>query len=237
VEQETLGWDEAKGATYPQRSKEFAHDYRYFPEPDLPPLAIDRAWVETMRRQLPELPDAKRARFIDAYGLPISDADILVAERPLADYFEAAVAAYDGDPASVSKWIVGPLAHLMNREGVSIEEARIEPEQLAALVALVDAKTLNQNSAKEVLAEMFEHGGAPEAIVEAKGLVQISDEDRLEGLVRSLLDENPEQVQRYLDGKTSLLQWFMGQVMRETRGRADPHVVIPLLKEALAERR
>ncbi len=237
VQQETLGWDEAKGATYSQRSKEYAHDYRYFPEPDLPPLAIDRAWVREARSRLPELPDAKRARFGDAYGLPVGDAEILVVERALSDYFEAAVEAYAGDPAAVSKWIVGPLAHLMNRDGVAIEAVRIEPVQLAALIALVDARTLNQNSAKEVLAEMFERGGSPRAIVEAKGLVQISDADRLDGLVAALLDENPEQVQRYLDGKTTLLQWFMGQVMRETRGRADPQVVIPLLEEALEKRR
>jgi Asp-tRNA(Asn)/Glu-tRNA(Gln) amidotransferase B subunit len=155
----------------------------------------------------------------------------------LADYFEAAVDAYEGDPASVSKWIVGPLAYLMNRDGVAIAAVRIEPDQLAALIALVDAKTLNQNSAKEVLEVMFERGGDPEAIVEEKGLVQISDEDRLEGLVAALLDAHSEQVARYLAGKTSLLQWFMGQVMRETRGRADPQVVIPLLKAALEARR
>jgi aspartyl-tRNA(Asn)/glutamyl-tRNA(Gln) amidotransferase subunit B len=237
VQQETLGWDEGKGATYSQRSKEYAHDYRYFPEPDLPPLAIDRAWVDEVRRRLPELPDARRARLIAAYGLPASDAEILVVERALADYFEAVADVYEGDSASVSKWIVGPLGYLMNRDGVAIEAVRIDPGQLAALIALVDAKTLNQNSAKEVLAAMFERGGDPEAIVEAKGLVQISDADRLEGLVAALLDENSEQVERYLAGKMSLLQWFMGQVMRETRGRADPQVVIPLLKAALEARR
>jgi aspartyl-tRNA(Asn)/glutamyl-tRNA(Gln) amidotransferase subunit B len=236
VRQETLGWDEARGATYSQRSKEYAHDYRYFPEPDLPPLAIDRLWIEAMRHQLPELPDAKRRRFVDVYGLPIGDVEILVAERSLAGYFEAVVAAYDGEPTSVSKWIVGPLAYLMNRDGVDIEAVEIEPDQLAALIGMVDAKVLNQNTAKEVLGEMFEGGGSPRAIVEAKGWVQISDEDRLEALVTTLLDENPEQVQRYLEGKTSLLQWFMGQVMRETRGRADPQVVIPLLESALEAR-
>jgi aspartyl-tRNA(Asn)/glutamyl-tRNA(Gln) amidotransferase subunit B len=237
VQQETLGWDEVRGTTYSQRSKEYAHDYRYFPEPDLPPLAIDRGWVEAMRQQLPELPDAKRGRFVEAYGLPLADADILVAERSLADYFEAVVMAYDGDPTSVSKWMVGPLTYLMNRDGVDIDAVEIAPDQLAALIAMVDAKTLNQNTAKEVLAEMFEGGDSPQAIVEAKGLSQISDEERLETLVATLLNENPEQVNRYLAGKTSLLQWFMGQVMRETRGRADPQVVIPLLKSALEARR
>jgi aspartyl-tRNA(Asn)/glutamyl-tRNA(Gln) amidotransferase subunit B len=237
VQQETLGWDEVRGTTYSQRSKEYAHDYRYFPEPDLPPLAIDRGWVEAMRQQLPELPDAKRGRFVEAYGLPLADADILVAERSLADYFEAVVMAYDGEPTSVSKWMVGPLTYLMNRDGVDIDAVEIAPDQLAALIAMVDAKTLNQNTAKEVLAEMFEGGDSPQAIVEAKGLSQISDEERLETLVATLLNENPEQVNRYLAGKTSLLQWFMGQVMRETRGRADPQVVIPLLKSALEARR
>ncbi|MGC9521431.1 MAG: Asp-tRNA(Asn)/Glu-tRNA(Gln) amidotransferase subunit GatB [Anaerolineae bacterium] len=237
VVQETLGWDEARGTTYSQRSKEHAHDYRYFPEPDLPPLYIDDAWIAEVRAKLPELPEAKYARFVEQLEVPPNDARILVAERALADYFEAAVGGYDGEPASISKWVVGELAYLMNREGVSIEQVHIEPASLASLVALVDSGEINQNSAKDVLAEMFETGKAPEAVVEEKGLAQISDEEALARVVAQVLAEHPEQVESYLDGKASLLQWFMGQVMRATRGRAQPQIVLQLLRQQLNSRR
>ncbi len=160
VAQETLGWDEARGVTYSQRSKEHAHDYRYFPEPDLPPLYIDRAWVEEVAATLPELPDAKYARLVKAYGLPENDARILVGDQTLADYFEAAAGIYDGEAASVSKWIVGELAALMNRQGVAVDDIRVTPEALSSLVALVDKGTISQNSAKDVLGAMFETGKA-----------------------------------------------------------------------------
>ncbi|MGC9350276.1 MAG: Asp-tRNA(Asn)/Glu-tRNA(Gln) amidotransferase subunit GatB [Anaerolineae bacterium] len=236
IVQETLGWNEALGVTFSQRGKEHAHDYRYFPEPDLPPLKVDEAWVDEVRVALPELPGAKLARFVATYGLPAHDARLLVSERPLADYFEATVEAYDGDPTSISKWIVGELAYLMNREGVGIEDVRVRPAALAHLVSLVDKGTINQNSAKDVLGEMFETGKAPDAIVKEKGLVQISDEDALAQVVDQVLAENPDEVQSYIEGKTSVIQWFMGQVMRLTRGRAQPQTVLQLLREKLEAR-
>ena len=237
VAQETLGWDEARGMTYSQRSKEHAHDYRYFPEPDLPPLYIDRAWVEEVAATLPELPDAKYARLVEAYGLPENDARILVGEQTLADYFEAAAGVYEGEAASVSKWIVGELAALTNREGVAIDDIRVTPEALASLVALVDKGTISQNSAKDVLGAMFETGKAPDTIVKEKGLVQISDQDALSQVVDQVLSEHPGEAAAYLEGKESLLQWFMGQVMRATRGRAQPQTVLGLLREKLEARR
>jgi aspartyl-tRNA(Asn)/glutamyl-tRNA(Gln) amidotransferase subunit B len=233
VVQETRGWNESRRTTFPQRSKEVAHDYRYFPEPDLPPLTIDRAWVEEVRATLPELPQAKRIRFVADYGLSADDTSILTAERTLADYFEVAVAAYDRKPGAIGNWIVGPLTYLMNREGVAIDDVRVAPQALARLVELVDQGTINQQSAKEVLEEMFATGRAPGEIVEARGLVQISDEEALAQVVDQVMAENTSQVESYREGKTAVLQWFMGQVMRVTRGRAEPQTVLRLLEERL----
>ncbi|HQK15715.1 MAG TPA: Asp-tRNA(Asn)/Glu-tRNA(Gln) amidotransferase subunit GatB [Anaerolineae bacterium] len=237
VVQETLGWDALRNVTFSQRSKEQAHDYRYFPEPDLPPLCIDRQWVDEVAAALPELPDAKHARFVADYGLTPQDARILVGERAVADYFERAVRAYNGTPSAVSKWLIGELFYLMNRERVAIEAVRVRPEALARLIGLVDAGTLNQNSAKAVLGEMFATGGLPEAIVEAKGLAQISDNDQLSAIVARVVADNAEQVAAYLAGKDSVFQWLMGQVMRATRGRAAPDVARQLLTAALNVRR
>ena len=237
VVQETLGWDEVHQRTFSQRSKEQAHDYRYFPEPDLPPLAIDRGWVEEVRAQLPELPDAKYERFIHVLGVPENDARILVEDRALADFFEAAATAYQGPPATVSKWIVGELTYLMNRESVTLETLQVEPAALAALAQLVDRGTINQNSAKRVLEEMVLTGRAPDAIVHERGLAQISDSDALSAVVAEVIEAHPAEVESYLAGKTSVLQWFMGQVMRVTRGRAKPQKVRQLLQEALESRR
>ncbi len=237
VQQETLGWDEGHGVTFSQRSKEEAHDYRYFPEPDLPPLFIDRAWVDELSATLPELPDAKYARFIDTYELPAADARILVGERALADYFEAVLQVYGGSAVNVSKWMVGELAYLMNRDGISLSEMRVKPADLAQLLRLLDDNTLNQNSAKEVLGEMFVTGKAPRAVVAEKGLVQISDADALAQIVAQVIAENPEQVQTYLEGKEGILGWLMGQVMRLTRGRAAPQTVRGLLVDTLEKMR
>ncbi len=234
VVQETLGWDALRNATFSQRGKEHAHDYRYFPEPDLPPLRIERAWVNEVAAILPELPDAKHARFVADYGLTPQDARILVGDRAVAGYFESALHAYTGAPSSVAKWLIGELFYLMNRDNVSIEAAQVRPAALARLIGLVDAGTLNPNSAKAVLGEMFATGGQPEAIVEAKGLAQISDDERLAAVVAQVLADNAAQVVAYRAGKDSVFQWLMGQVMRATRGRAAPDVVRRLLSAALA---
>ncbi|HOU16014.1 MAG TPA: Asp-tRNA(Asn)/Glu-tRNA(Gln) amidotransferase subunit GatB [Anaerolineae bacterium] len=233
VVQETLGWDALRNVTFSQRSKEQAHDYRYFPEPDLPPLSIARPWVDEVAAALPELPDAKHARFVADYGLTAQDARILVGERAVAGYFERAIRAYRGAPSSVAKWLIGELFYLMNRDNVAIDIIRVQPEALARLIGLVDAGTLNPNSAKAVLGEMFATGNPPEAIVEAKGLAQIADDERLAAVVAQVLADNAAQVAAYRAGKDSVFQWLMGQVMRATRGRAAPDVTRRLLSHAL----
>ncbi len=234
VEQVTLGWLEAEGRTYVQRSKESAHDYRYFPEPDLPPLALDRAWVEELRQSLPELPLARRARFQAQYGLPLYDADVLVSERAVADYFEQVVSETGAavEPKTVANWLVGELFRLMNQAGATLSGVPIAPAAFAALLKLVAAGTINANTGKKVLETMFRTGETPAAIVEREGLAQVSDADVLIQAIDRVLAAAPDEVARYREGKTQLLGWFMGQVMRETRGKANPDIV----RKALAER-
>jgi len=232
VVQQTMGFDEASGETYPQRGKEQAHDYRYFPEPDLPPLHISREWVEEVRAGLPELPEAKRARFLEDFGLSPQDAGVLVADKAIADYFEAALAA-GGAPQTVANWITGELFRLMNAAGIEIEAVPVTAENLVALTRLVSEGTINNNTAKDVLDTMFETGGDPAAIVEEGGLAQISDSAALEALVAQVIADNPDTVARYLEGKEGLLGWFVGQVMRETKGQANAQVVNDLFREKL----
>jgi aspartyl-tRNA(Asn)/glutamyl-tRNA(Gln) amidotransferase subunit B len=236
VRQVTMGWDERRGQTVEQRSKETSEDYRYFPEPDLPPLQIAPAWVDRLRAALPELPDTRRDRFVAGYGLARSEASVLAADREVADFFEAAVVAGQemGVPSkTLSNWIVGELFRLLGAEGLSIGEARIYPEALAELVALIEKGNITANTGKTVLAVMFETGRPPAEIVKERGLDQISDQEALAQIVDEILAANPDQVARYRGGKETLLQWFVGQVMRATRGKANPQVVMPLLKERL----
>ncbi len=233
VEQVTLGWLEAEGRTYVQRSKESAHDYRYFPEPDLPPLVIDRAWVEELRQSLPELPLARRARFQEHYGLSRYDADVLVAERAVADFFEqAASAAAPVEPKTVANWLAGELFRLMNQAGVSLAAVPISPAAFANLLKLVAGGTINPNTGKRVLETMFRTGETAEAIVAREGLAQVSDAGVLMQAIDRVLAAAPDEVARYREGKTQLLGWFIGQVMRETRGKGNPDLV----RQALIER-
>jgi aspartyl-tRNA(Asn)/glutamyl-tRNA(Gln) amidotransferase subunit B len=237
VIQETRGWDEAKGETVGQRGKEHAHDYRYFPEPDLPPLVLTEEYVAPVRAALPELPAAKRARFQTEYGLSAYDAAVLTEEKAVADYFEKAI-SYKPlaiNPKAVANWMTGELFRLMNESGQSIEQIKVSPENLAALSELVAANTLNSNTAKTVLAEMFQSGHAPQAIVEANGLAQVSDNSALEKLVAEVLAANPEQVASYIGGKLTLEQWFFGQVMKQSKGRGNPQVIKEILAEKLAQ--
>jgi len=243
VTQQTVGWNEAREQTYVQRSKEYAEDYRYFPEPDLPPLEIGREWVEELQAQLPELPDAKRRRFIADYGLSEYDTGVLVADRDVADYYEAAVAAAAGaaDPRTVSRtvanWITGALFRLMKETRAEIGAVRVSPRALAELIGLVEDGVITPGTGKEVLAEMFVSGRSGRRIVEERGLAQISDAAALERIVAQVLEENPRQVGQYLDGKVQLLGWLMGQVMKATQGKANPQVVRQLLQTRLEARR
>jgi aspartyl-tRNA(Asn)/glutamyl-tRNA(Gln) amidotransferase subunit B len=234
VVQQTVGWDEETGTTYLQRSKEHAEDYRYFPEPDLPPLEISREWVAELRAQLPELPAARCARFVAEYELNDYDAGILVGDKSTADYYEAAVAASTASsPKTVANWVTGELFRLMNESGQQIDALPVSAQALAELIALVEDNTINTNTGKEVLAEMFTSGHSARQIVDERGLAQISDTAALEQIVAQVLEDNPQQVAQYLDGRGQLIGWMMGQVMQATRGKANPQVVRALLEEQL----
>ena len=241
VVQETRGWREETGQTASQRSKEFAHDYRYFPEPDLPPLAISRAYVEELRRALPELPDARRQRFESEYGLTPYEANLLTESRARADYFEAALNADAGlaperlqaRAKQVSNWLLGNLSRLLNAASLEVTATKVQPAQLAALVSLVEAGELSGTAAKEVLAAVFEDGRDPEAIVKERGLGRIEDGDVVAEAVDKALAANGKAIDDYRAGKSEALKFLVGQVMKETRGRANAAEVSCLLKERL----
>lgn len=236
IEQETLGWDETRGCTYSQRSKEEAHDYRYFPEPDLPPLVIEDSWIAEVRAALPELPHARRQRFIDIYGLPPMDAALLVNERAVAEYFETALqTAPSLPPRLIANWILGELFAWMNESGESIEQLKVSPEALVELLSHLQAGEINQTTAKAVLLEMLQSGERAGAIIESRGLRQVSDADALRALVAQVLAENPNEVQSYLRGKETLANWFFGQVMRAVGGKANPQVLRAELERQLNE--
>ena len=237
--QETRGWDESRGETFPQRSKEEAEDYRYFPEPDLPPLVVEEAWVEQIRQSQPELPMEVFKRFQEQYGLSAYDAGVLTVEPPVAEFFENAVrAAAAASPKTVSNWITGELFGLLNQSGVTLAELtearRFEPESLAQLITLVVEGDINQATGKAVLAEMLQTGKSARQIVDEKGLRQISDSFSISELVQQVLRENPAQVNSYLSGKESLSRWFFGQVMRLAQGKANPQVVQEELERQLS---
>jgi aspartyl-tRNA(Asn)/glutamyl-tRNA(Gln) amidotransferase subunit B len=232
VEQVTVGWDESQGVTVVQRGKEFAQDYRYFPEPDLPPLEVSREWVQEIEARLPELPDAKRDRFIQSYGLSEYDAGVLSADQAVAQFFEACVVAHP-DPKAVANWITGPLFQWMNETGTTIEALRITPPGLADLLTLVKKDAINFSTARDVFEVMCETGRSAQEIVAKRGLAQISDAEALSEIVTRVLTDNDDAVGQYLAGKETVLQFLMGQVMRFTRGKADPQVTIALLKERL----
>jgi aspartyl-tRNA(Asn)/glutamyl-tRNA(Gln) amidotransferase subunit B len=232
VVQVTMGWDEAHGRTVVQRTKESADDYRYFPEPDLPPLVVGPAWVDALRARLPELPDAKAARFVAELGLSPKEAGVLVEDRGVAEYFEAVVVEA-GDAKTVANWVTGELFRLMNAAGAGIAAVKITPAAFAGLLRLVSAGQINLNSAKRVFGVMFETGRGAGEIVQELGLAQVSDADALAAAVAKVLAQNGDEVAKYRSGKESLFNWFLGQVMRETRGKGNPAVVKELLAAAL----
>ncbi len=238
ISQETRGWDEFKGETVGQRSKEFAHDYRYFPEPDIPPLVFDERWVETRRAELPELPDARRARFEASYGLSLQDADLLTLDRSVADYYEAAVAAAGGAAKDVANWVLNEGFRLLKERG---EEAvrlaeRMPVAHLAAVIAMVAQGAVNRTVAKQVFEESFDSGAEPAGIVAAKGLGQISDGDAMVAVVRQVLadEKAAKAVAEYRAGKASAVQFLVGMVMKATKGQANPQLARELLEAELA---
>ncbi|MDW7709611.1 MAG: Asp-tRNA(Asn)/Glu-tRNA(Gln) amidotransferase subunit GatB [Deferrisomatales bacterium] len=233
VIQETRLFDSERGVTLSMRSKEEAHDYRYFPDPDLLPVVVDPAWMGEVARDLPELPDDKRRRFREQYALPRYDADLLCQSRDVAAYFEEAVALH-GDPKAVSNWIMGPLLRELNREGAPpILEAPVTPRHLAAMLDLVRDGTISSNAAKEVFEGMWATGRGPEAVVREKGLTQLTDTGAVEAAVDAVLAAHPSEVEAYRGGKTKLLGFFVGQVMRATKGKGNPQVVNEVLDRKL----
>jgi aspartyl-tRNA(Asn)/glutamyl-tRNA(Gln) amidotransferase subunit B len=235
VTQVTMGWDEEHGRTILQRSKESSDDYRYFPEPDLPPLVVDRAWVDAIRSRLVELPDAKIARYVGEFGLDPRDAQVLAVDRRVAEYFEAVVTteAAATEPRIAANWITGELFRLMNAAGLEIEAVRVTPAALAELLGLVAAGQVNQNSAKKALGVMFETGQPAAQVIQELGLTQISNTDALAQAVTDALAKYPAEVARYRGGEEKVFGWLMGQVMRETKGKGNPAVVKELLARAL----
>ena len=245
VEQVNMGWDEQRQCTILQRSKEDSHDYRYFPEPDLPPIAVDRPWVAEIERTLPELPDAKQARYEQEWGVRHVDAGVLAGERLVSDFFETTVAAYeaepsaaDGKPQQVANWITGQLFRLLYADGDGqdlrqIAELQIQPAQLAALLKLVDSKMINQNTGKKVLDLMYASGEDPDIIIEREGLAMVSDTSVIDDAINGIFAANPSELDRYRGGEEKLFGFFMGQVMRETKGKADPAATRQRLQEML----
>ncbi len=233
VVQETRGWNEDKKRTFSQRSKEEAEDYRYFPEPDLPPLFISEAWIAEAKAALPELPDAKIRRYVNEMGLTAYEARVLAEERAVAEWLDTAV-ANGGAPKSISKWLLNELFRLMNEHKQTIEQIQVTPAALVELTALVDRGAINNNTAKEVLAEMFTSGQSAPTIVQARGLAQISDEAAILTVIEQVLTDNPEMVARFTNGEEKLRGWFVGQVMAQTKGKANPALVNQLLAQKLA---
>jgi len=233
VLQETLLWDPDRGETVSMRSKEEAHDYRYFPEPDLPPLVTGAEWVEEARRSLPELPAERRLRLATEYGLPGYDASVLTQERAVADYFEAA-ARSSGNPKATSNWVMTEVLRKLKEGGRGIASSPVPPAALAGLVRLIDAGTISGKTAKDVFERMWATGEPAAAIVEREGLTQLSDDSALEAIVAEAVASFPEQAASYRAGKTAALGWFVGQVMKRTGGRANPQRVNELLRRALA---
>jgi aspartyl-tRNA(Asn)/glutamyl-tRNA(Gln) amidotransferase subunit B len=239
VEQETLLWDANQNVVMPMRSKEYAHDYRYFPEPDLVPVIVDEGWLERIRKELPEMPTERRDRFMKEYGLPRYDAEVLTAESGIADYFEDACTWNNRISTekckAVSNWVMGDVLRVVNERQISISEFPVSAERLARMIALIDDGIISGKIAKEVFEEMLNSSEDPQAIVERKGLVQLSDEEEIEKIVNQVLAQNREQIQMYIAGKETVFSFLVGQAMRMTKGKANPKTVNQVLVKKLQE--
>jgi len=233
IVQETRLWDPNRGITESMRGKEEAHDYRYFPEPDLVPIVVEKEWIDEIKASLPELPDIKRDRFVTEYGLPETDSDLLVSEKPLADWYEEAV-KLGGQPKSVANWIMGDLMRLLNADNKIIEDCSLKPNQLVDMLRLMDNGTISGKIAKSVFEEMYTTGKDPEGIVKEKGLVQISDSGEIEKAVDDVISKYLKEAERYRAGEEKLMGFFVGQVMKVTKGKANPQMVNELLKQKLS---
>ncbi len=234
--QQTLLWNAELNQVFPMRTKEEAHDYRYFPDPDLMPVIVDEKWRNEILSSLPELPDARRERFISQYKLPVYDAQILTSSRELADYYEQVLTETD-DYKTASNLVMTDVLKTVNEQKISVKDFSVSPKNLGKLVSLISKNIISGKIAKEVFPEMIASGKDPEVIVKEKNLVQISDTSELESAITKILDANPKDVQDYLGGKEKAIGFFVGQIMRETKGKANPQIVNELLKKKLEERR
>lgn len=232
ISQETRGWEEDKGITVSMRSKEYAHDYRYFPEPDLAPLKIGREWIDEIVKDLPELPDDRRKRFIREYRLPEYDADVLTTSREMSDFLEEAIVVCD-DPKQVSNWLMSDISMYLNEKQVEIQDTKLSASALGRMINMIKEGTISGKIGKKLIAELLNKGGDPEDIVKKKGWIQISSEEELLPLVIKAIDGNPKVVEEYLGGKKSAIGFFVGQVMKMTRGKANPGVVNKILMREL----
>ena len=232
VEHETRLWDEARSVTIPMRGKEETDDYRYFPDPDLIPLVVDKAWVEEIRSAMPELPDARKMRWMHRFGLSDADASILLDEKGIADYFES-VAKHVSDPKQAANWVMGEVLRALKEDKISIDVLRIRPEQVAELIDMTEEGILSSTSGKVVFDEIVRHGGDTDDVVKRLGLSQISDAVEIETVVDRVVEEYPEEVQKYLKGRTGVLGFFIGQVMEVTGGKANPRLTDTILRNRL----
>ncbi len=233
VIQETRLYDSDKGITFSMRSKEEAHDYRYFPEPDLPPIVLNSAWIENTKASIPELPEQKRIRYASEFKIPEYDAGVLTAEQDLAHYFENCVAE-GAKPKTASNWIMGDLLGRLNKEGLGISNCPLNAPAMAELLKLIDKQTISGKIAKTVFEDMYVSGESAEKIIQEKGLTQISDTGSLEKLVQEVIDANPGQAQEFRSGKDKLMGFFVGQVMKASKGQANPALVNKIIKDKLS---
>ncbi|TZE81702.1 Asp-tRNA(Asn)/Glu-tRNA(Gln) amidotransferase subunit GatB [Calorimonas adulescens] len=234
ITQETRRWDENKGITVSMRSKEEAHDYRYFPEPDIVPIVVDDEWIEDIRRNIPELPQQKRERFINDLGLPPYDAGVITSDKALSDFFERCVELYD-NPKTISNWVMGEILRAMKDSDIEASNLPVKPEQLVMLQELVDDGTISISIAKRVFDIMFKTGENPDDIVRKEGLAQISDEGALREIVIKTIKNNPKSVEDFLGGKEKAMGFLIGQVMKETKGKANPQMINEIMKEELSK--
>ena len=232
IYQETRRWDDAKGIGYAMRSKEDAHDYRYFPEPDLAPIVLSDDYINNIKENLPEMPHVKKERYIQEFSLPEYDADILTSSIKSANFFEAANAICN-NPKAVANWIMGDFARMLNEKEIEINESKVTPENLAELISLIDKGTISSKIAKQVFEDMFESGENAKDIVQKKGLVQMSDEGAIKAIVEKVVEANPQSVADYKAGKDRAIGFLVGQIMKETKGKANPQIVNKLLLEII----
>ncbi len=232
IEQETLLWDEKKGIAVPMREKEEAHDYRYFPEPDLVPLTLDKKWIDTLFKSQPEMIDERKERWMRDFGLPEYDCSVLLEDREIADYFEAVVEKVR-DPKQASNWMMGEVLRILKEEKIKISQLKISPIQLVEIIKMVDDGHITRAAGKKVLNEVVHFGLEPRQIVEKLGLAKVSDSEEIEKIILKVIQDHPDEVEKYLGGREQLFGFFIGQVMKATHGKADPKLVNEIMREKL----